>query len=464
MQLIFYKWRMTGDGMGRLIPVIMALLLATGLTATTTKAGVGEAAGQERTWNFVQATIPGAQQAGNWGEGVTVAVVDTWVEFRHPDLKGRIAGHALCINSANGCRDNSDDRDRCVHGTHVAGTVVSGNYGVAPRARVLAVQVLGYDPLRDECSGSTEDVARGIRYAVDNGADVINLSLGTLVPGLFSSEAVAAAVHNAARAGVVVVFAAGNGTVPVSEDYGSDAVLVAATGPDGEIASYSTRGGDVSLAAPGGDDGAAGLNSCSRDTCILSTVPDASYALLEGTSMAAPHVSGVAALLLSQHPERGRPDVLETMQATARPLAGTRDGLIDATAALRQRATTAPTTTTTAVGTSGSNHRATRIRRPSALPSRQEDRTAVDGDIVRSRSVTFPRDTEPARTSRREREAPPGATAAPPDARPERPAGSASGLPLKVLWTGLMAVGVVGAGVAAFGAVERLRRPRRGSW
>ena len=449
--------------MRTLIPVIVALVLA-GLVPPNVYAGGKQANSQERTWNFVQATVPGAQRAGSWGEGVTIAVIDTWVDFNHPDLAGRIAGHALCVNSANGCRENSYHPDRCEHGTHVAGTVVSGRYGVAPRAQVLAVQVLRYDPVQDACTGSSDDVARGIRFAVDHGADVINLSLGTLVPGLFSSEAVAAAVHDAARAGVVVVFAAGNNTVPVSDDYGSDAVLVAATGPDGEIASYSTRGGDVSLAAPGGDDGAAGLNSCSRDTCILSTVPDASYALLEGTSMAAPHVSGVAALLLSQHPERGRPDVLETMQATARPLAGTRDGLIDATAALRQRATTAPTTTTTAVGTSGSNHRATRIRRPSALPSRQEDRTAVDGDIVRSRSVTFPRDTEPARTSRREREAPPGATAAPPDARPERPAGSASGLPLKVLWTGLMAVGVVGAGVAAFGAVERLRRPRRGSW
>lgn len=429
--------------MRALIPIVVAIFLSV-LLPPTPSAG----AGQERTWNFEQAAIPGAQVAGNWGAGVTVAVLDTWVDFRHPDLEDRIVGHAVCLNSANGCHDNTYAKDRCGHGTHVAGTVASGRYGVAPRAGVLAVQVLSWDAFRKECNGSTEDVARGIRFAVGKGADIINLSLGTLVPGLFSSDAVAAAVHDAARAGVVVVFAAGNNTVPISENYGSDALIVAATGPDGTIASYSTRGDGVSLAAPGGDEGAAGLNGCGPDTCIMSTLPDNSYGLLEGTSMAAPHVSGVAALLLSEIPGRGRDDVLTSMRSTARPLAGAGAGLIDATAALRLRKAPPQVTSTVPApngGPGSATSQRTRLPRPSDQPE-------VPGLVAgspsdgpgSSRSVTFPRAT----TSQ-----PPGGEGAPgvpdqqqgpPADRAAEPPAEGSGLPLMVVWGGLAAAGGIG--------------------
>lgn len=459
-----YEKGTTGGGMRALIPAVGAVFLAI-LLPVTASAGSATENGQERTWNFAQATIPGAQNAGNWGEGVTVAVVDTWVDFGHPDLKGRISGRGDCIDSATGCREDSETRDQCAHGTHVAGTVVSGRYGVAPRANVLAVQVLAYDPVNNACSGSADDVARGIRFAVGKGVDVINLSLGTQVPGIFSSQPVEAAVHDAANAGVVVIFAAGNTTVPVSDDYGADALLVAATGPDGKIASYSARGGSVSLAAPGGDDGAAGLNSCERENCIFSTVPGRFYALREGTSMAAPHVSGVAALLLSQHPDRGRADVLRALQSTARPLVGARDGLIDATAALRQRTNTTQeqATTTNGATTNGPNRRVTTVRRPPAQ-SQQEDAAESGQEIIRSRSVTFPRVTDTPTTSDRALAPVPPGQAAPPDARAPTPARAKSALPLKVLWSGLAAVGVIGAVVAAFGAGQRLRRSPRGPW
>lgn len=300
---------------------------------------------QPCTWNFQQIKVFGAQAPGKHGAGVTVAVVDTWVDHEHPELAGRVVGHAYCVDVGGQCQADARNADQCTHGTHVAGTVAAKNYGVAPEAGVLAVQVLSY---RDgDCSGSTEDVAAGIRYAAQHGADVINLSLGAMVPGLFQSSQVSDAVADAARAGAVVVFAAGNSTVPVSDDYGDNAMLVAATGPRGGLASYSSRGGAIDLAAPGGDDGAAGLTSCQKSTCIMSPEPRNRYALREGTSMAAPHVSGTAALLLAQHPRRGRSDVITALRTTARPVSGVRNGLIDADAALRLRApATNPGTTT----------------------------------------------------------------------------------------------------------------------
>lgn len=290
------------------------------------------AAQQPVTWNFQQADVNGAQAAGRDGSGVTVAVVDTWIDSSHPAFGGRVLSGADCIGGT--CRPGVVQPDACTHGTHVAGTVASSNYGVAPQARILPVQVLAYDPSNGDCSGSTADVANGIRWAAAYGAQVINLSLGGAIPGLSQSSDITAAVHDAAAAGIVVVFAAGNQTVPLTDNYGSDALIVAATGPSGGVASYSQRGSGVALAAPGGDTGLVGLSGCTTSNCILSTFPDNQYGLDEGTSMAAPHVSGLAALLIAQNPARGRASVVAAMESTARPLAGGGHGLIDAAAAL----------------------------------------------------------------------------------------------------------------------------------
>lgn len=294
------------------------------------------AAQQPVTWNFQQADVYGAQAAGRAGAGVTVAVVDTWIDASHPAFGGRVLSGADCIGGT--CRPGVVQPDACTHGTHVAGTVASSNYGVAPQARILPVQVLAYDPSNGDCSGSSGDVANGIRWAAARGAQVINLSLGGAIPGLSQSSDVTAAVHDAAAAGIVVVFAAGNQTVPLTDNYGSDALIVAATGPSGGIASYSQRGSGVALAAPGGDTGLVGLSGCQPSNCILSTFPDNQYGLDEGTSMAAPHVSGLAALLIAQDPARGRASVIAAMESTARPLAGGGHGLIDAAAALSRSA------------------------------------------------------------------------------------------------------------------------------
>ena len=302
-------------------------------------------AGQPCTWNFSPdsgsthgADVYAGQGLGREGAGVLVAVVDTWVDYSHPDFTGRVVDEADCIGGS--CKDHSFAKDTCTHGTHVAGTVASASYGVAPDADILAVQVLndGGAP-GSQCSGTTTDVANGIAFAVAHHARVINLSVGELVPGFLQDPGVTAAIHQAASAGAVVIVAAGNSTSPgVTDNYGNDALLVAATGPDGQLAGYSNSGGSVSIAAPGGDDGAVlvDVNGCNPDAsdCVKSTIPNAGYGLDEGTSMAAPHVAGAAALLIAENPSRSPADVLHALEATAHPLAGAGSGLLDVGKAL----------------------------------------------------------------------------------------------------------------------------------
>lgn len=309
---------------------------------------------QPCTWNFSSlgssgggADVYSAQALGREGAGVLVAVVDSWVDASHPAFGGRVVDQVDCVGATDSsgnpdpgmCSDHTAGADACVHGTHVAGTIGSSNYGVAPRASILSVRVLTADSSGD-CSGNTTDVAAGILYAADRGARVINLSVGDVLPGLGQDPNITAAVHQAAADGSLVVFAAGNSGLPFSDSYGSDALLVAATGPSGQLAGYSNGGGSVNLAAPGGDDGTscAGLcfsgNGCTQSTCVLSTLPGNAYGLLEGTSMAAPHVSGTAALLFAENPSRSRDDVIHALEATAHPISGGGSGLIDAGAAL----------------------------------------------------------------------------------------------------------------------------------
>lgn len=340
-----------------------------------TAAAGDECGSQPCSWNFDQIDVPAAQQPGEYGAGVTVAVVDTWVDQQHPGLRHSAVGHAYCVDGNGECRSDTYSSDSCDHGTHVAGTIASRNYGVAPEADILAVQVLGYEPSSGTCTGSVDDVAAGIRYATDHGAQVINLSLGSVVPKVFQSQTVTDAVRYAARRGVVVVFAAGNSGTSVSDDYDSAALLVAATGPDGQIASYSSRGGGIQLAAPGGDSG----GGCTEPSCVLSTMPDGDYGLQEGTSMAAPHVSGTAALLIAQQPGRGRADVMSVLRRTARPLSGVRDGRVDSAAALNYRAaqpTTARRSTASPSPSSSSAPPSTAHAMPPAATASRETTTA----------------------------------------------------------------------------------------
>jgi len=250
----------------------------------------------------------GVQEAWQYtrGGGVTVAVVDSGADPSHPDLRGSVTVGPNLLSRTDGGRAPAGR-----HGTGMASLIAGhghgpggrdGIIGVAPEARILSLRVIAEpeDPgyLAYRTSRAARDaVARGIRYAADHGADVINLSLGNARPNPAEREAIAHAIAK----GVVVVSAVGNdgdkrelldadGFAPYSYPAAYPGVIaVAATDAKHRRAPFSTRNHSVLLAAPGDDVPMAG--------------PDGTYFLAEGTSGASALVSGVAALIRSRHPD-----------------------------------------------------------------------------------------------------------------------------------------------------------------
>ena len=231
-----------------------------------------------------------AAHATSTGSGAVVAVIDTGVLASHEDLAGRLVpGYDFVDNDA-------DPNDGNGHGTHVTGIVAAdagnglGIEGVAPGAKVMPIRVLD-----DSGSGTGEGVAKGIDYAVAHHADVINLSLGgdavdTIVGG---DDAFTKAVQNALDKGIVVIAAAGNDTAPFCEQPAVTGPLLCVGAIDRRnMRTFYSSSGD--LVAPGGS---SVLGGSGED--ILSTYNDGKYAEIAGTSQATPHVSGVAALLVS---------------------------------------------------------------------------------------------------------------------------------------------------------------------
>jgi len=243
----------------------------------------------DRQWHLKAMGAPEAWASTARGNGVVVAVVDTGVS-KVEDLEGTtmLKGASFVPNT----RSADDDQG---HGTHVAGTIAQttnngkGVAGVAPDATILPVKVLSKYGF-----GSASWIAAGIDYAVDEGADVINLSLGGGYSGVIHN-----AVKKARAKGVLVVAAAGNsGKRGVGYPGGLEETIgVSATGPDGSIAPYSSFGKGVDIAAPGGDKRVTGGG-------VLQNTIDGRggdhYVEFQGTSMATPHVAGAAAVLLSQ--------------------------------------------------------------------------------------------------------------------------------------------------------------------
>jgi subtilisin len=217
----------------------------------------------------------------NTGEGVDVAILDTGIDYDHPDLVDNIAGGIDYSNERR--RDGSTYRRRWNdidgHGTHCAGIVAAsdndfGTVGVAPGANLWAVKVLG-----DDGTGYLSDVIQGLQWCADNGIEIGSMSFGTEE----HSQSFQEACDEAYEEGVLLVAAAGNdGSVIYPAAYDS-VVAVSATNASDNIASFSSTGPEVEISAPG-------VN-------IYSTYTDDRYATWSGTSMACPHVSGVAALL-----------------------------------------------------------------------------------------------------------------------------------------------------------------------
>lgn len=236
-------------------------------------------------WGISRIGADQVQSAGNTGAGIKVAIIDTGLDYGHPDLAGKYNGGYDFVNK------DTNPMDDHGHGTHVAGTIAAvinnqGLVGAAPGVDLYALKVLDA-----KGSGSSSNIISAVQWCVDNQIQITNNSYGMLSnPGsLFKS-----AFDNAYNRGVLQIAAAGNDRSALYLRLYSDivsyparydsVVAVAATDSANKVASFSSYGPAVELAAPG--------------VAIESTVPGGGYATWNGTSMATPHVVGAAALVM----------------------------------------------------------------------------------------------------------------------------------------------------------------------
>lgn len=263
----------------------------------------------EDSWGVerIGAGVVHYDEDGNKGAGVKVAIIDTGIDYDHQDLNDNFEESLLGYDFVNGDADPMDDNG---HGTHCAGIVAAedngvGVVGVAPEAELYAVKVLDADG-----SGYVSDVIAGIGWAVENGTDVISMSLSGRFSNIYLEEACDAAYED----GIVLVAAAGNFKAPrgngqyaettVEYPAAYDSVIaISATDISDTIAWFSSGGSEVELAAPGKD--------------IYSTVLDGEYAIHSGTSMACPHVAGTAALVIASDSSLTNVVVRQRLQETA---------------------------------------------------------------------------------------------------------------------------------------------------
>jgi len=231
----------------------------------------------DKQWGMIKVEAPQAWEVTTGSIDVNIAILDTGIDLGHPDLASKVKASINFTGSATAT-------DYYGHGTHVAGIAAAstnngiGVAGLGYNSTLMNVKVLG-----DDGSGYYSWIAQGVTWAADNGAEVINLSLGGSSPSLTLESA----VNYAWGKGVVVVAAAGNSgsSAPFYPAYYTNSVAVAATDASDSLPSWSNRGDWVDVAAPG--------------VSIYSTLKDNGYGYKTGTSMASPHTAGLAALLFS---------------------------------------------------------------------------------------------------------------------------------------------------------------------
>ena len=303
-------------------------------------------------WGVQRVDCPAAWDVIKASWSVIVAVIDTGVDYNHPDLIGSVDR----INGYNFVAGNTNTMDDNGHGTHVSGIIsamtnnAAGVAGVSWGARILPIKVLDATG-----SGSTVFISSGIPYAVSKGAKIINMSLG----GEDLSLAERFAVDDAYSKGVIIVAASGNGgsdgigdplvAFPAALD---DVIAVGASGKDNKIAEFSNYGSEIDVVAPGID-----IWSTVTMTNLGSPIDflwdSSGYASSDGTSMATPFVSGVVALILAKDSTLTFSDVYEkiTGSATDIPPADRDDftgyGLINASGAVGYKVPVPQSTLTT---------------------------------------------------------------------------------------------------------------------
>lgn len=295
-------------------------------------------------WHYATVNLPAAWDVTTGSSLVIVAVIDSGMLFGHPDMQGvTVAGWDFVDNDSNPQDPFCPAPDDFAHGTHVAGTVAAAtnnatgvagvNWGGPGRTTIMPLRIFGN--IGVQCGATSDDIIDAIEWAADHSARVINMSFGG--PGF--SQAEQDAVTYAFNTGVTLVAAAGNDNANCSDVYPANyanVIGVAATNINNAKASYSNFGACVDLAAPGGDTG--DVNNDGEPDYVLSPAgtpaAPADYFWSAGTSMAAPHVAGLAALLISKG-VAGPANIETVMKNTATNIGGSLgSGLINAAAAV----------------------------------------------------------------------------------------------------------------------------------
>ena len=285
-------------------------------------------------WGIKEIGSPSAWDTST-GAGVVVAVVDTGLDYNHPDLAANvwtntkeIAGNGI-DDDGNGYIDDvlgwdfigstyrnptqgNNPIDHFGHGTHVAGTIAAvGNNGIGVIGVAFQAHVMAVKGLDDSGYGLDSTLGPAIIYAANNGAEIISNSWA----GQGTSQTIADAVSYAYSLGAVIVAAAGNNSDDARKYYPANlpqVITVAATNPSDFIAYFSNWGEKIDVAAPGVD-----ILSLRAAGTSMGTPVDAYYTRADGTSMATPHVSGLAALVLAQHPQYTNEEVRQAIRASA---------------------------------------------------------------------------------------------------------------------------------------------------